>query len=158
AGLEAAPPIGVGLYGYGAIGREHAGAVVDVEGLELSGVCDRSPQRRDDAGRRFGAPLHADARTLLADPAVELVVVGVPPALHAGAVLECLAAGKHVVCEKPFALRTEEADRMLAAAAEAGRTLTVYQSRRWDPDYRALLAAVRGGAIGHLFYLESFIG
>jgi predicted dehydrogenase len=47
---------------------------------------------------------------------------------------------------------------MLAAAAEAGRTLTVYQSRRWDPDFVALRRAVREGAIGHPFYMEAFIG
>jgi predicted dehydrogenase len=157
-GLEAAPPIGVGLYGYGAIGREHAGAVPDVEGLELRGICDRSQDRLTDAARRFAAPVHLDAAALLADPAVELVVVGVPPALHASAVLECLAAGKHVVCEKPFALREEDADRMLAAAADGGRMLTVYQSRRWDPDFRELRDVVRSGAIGSLFYMESFIG
>jgi predicted dehydrogenase len=158
AGLEGAPPIGVGLYGYGAIGREHAGAVTEVEGLELRGICDRSQDRLADAGRRFAAPVHLDAAGLLADPAVELVVVGVPPALHTGAVLECLAAGKHVVCEKPFALCQEDADRMLAAAARGGRTLTVYQSRRWDPDFRAMREVVRSGAIGSLFYMESFIG
>src|SRR5205807_1997618 len=102
--------------------------------------------------RRLGAG------SLLADPAVDLVVVGVPPALHATAVLECLAAGKHVVCEKPFALRADEADRMMAAAADAGRTVTVYQSRRWDPDFVALRDAVLDGGIGDPFYLEAFIG
>jgi predicted dehydrogenase len=158
AGLEAAGPIGVGLYGYGAIGREHATSAAAVDGLELRGVCDRVGDRRADAVRRFAVPTHAEAAGLLADPAVELVVVGVPPALHAQAVLECLRAGKHVVCEKPFALRAADADRMLAAAAEAGRTVTVYQSRRWDPDFTAMRDAVRRGDVGHPFYLEAFAG
>jgi predicted dehydrogenase len=89
---------------------------------------------------------------------VDLVVVGTPPATHAEVVLEALTAGKHVVCEKPFALRLDEVDAMLAAAAEGQRVITVYQSRRWDPDFVALREAVRQGAIGELFYLESFIG
>jgi len=158
AGLEAAGPIGVGLYGYGAIGREHATSATAVEGLELRGVCDRVGDRRADAVRRFAVPTHAEASGLLTDPAVELVVVGVPPAFHAQAVLECLRAGKHVVCEKPFALHAAEADRMLEAAAEAGRTVTVYQSRRWDPDFTAMRDAVRRGDIGRPFYMESFAG
>jgi len=158
AGIEAASPIGVGLYGYGAIGREHATSATEVEGLELRGVCDRVAERRADAARRFAVPTHAGAAGLLADPAVELVVVGVPPAFHAQAVLECLRAGKHVVCEKPFALRAEDADAMLDAAAEAGRTITVYQSRRWDPDFTALRDAVRRGDVGHPFYMEAFVG
>ena len=158
AGLEAAPAVGVGLYGYGAIGREHARAATEVEGFELQAVCDRVEPRRAEATSRFRVPAFADARKMLADPSVELVVVGVPPVAHAAAVLECLEAGKHVVCEKPFALTTVEADRMLAAAERAERVLTVYQSRRWDPDYLALRAAVARGDVGHPFYVEAFIG
>ncbi len=158
AGLSAAPALGVGLYGYGAIGREHASAAGAVAGFELRAVCDRAPQRRDEAAAAFAVTTHADADRMLADPAVDLVVVGVPPVAHAGAVLECLAAGKHVVCEKPFALHARECDEMMAAAERAGRVLTVYQSRRWDPDFVALRGAVESGAIGDLFYMESFIG
>jgi predicted dehydrogenase len=73
-------------------------------------------------------------------------------------VLTALAAVKHVVCEKPFALRVEEADRMIDAASARGLALTVYQSRRWDPDYVAVRSAVQSGRIGELFYMESFIG
>jgi scyllo-inositol 2-dehydrogenase (NADP+) len=158
AGLSSGPPVGVGLYGFGAIGREHAQSAAGVEGLELRGVCDQSPARREEASRLFDVPTHAGSAGLLADPSVELVVVGVPPVLHSRAVLECLSAGKHVVCEKPFALRFEEVERMLARAADAGRTLTVYQSRRWDPDFVALRQAVASGAIGDPFYMEAFIG
>jgi predicted dehydrogenase len=158
AGIGTAPPIGVGLYGFGAIGREHATSASEVEGFELRGVCDRAAERRADAARRFPAPTHGDAAEMLRDPAVELVVVGVPPVLHAQAVLESLRAGKHVVCEKPFALRAAEADEVMATAAEAGRTVTVYQSRRWDPDFVAMRDAVRRGDVGEPFYMESFVG
>ncbi|MBO0683707.1 MAG: Gfo/Idh/MocA family oxidoreductase, partial [Candidatus Dormibacteraeota bacterium] len=156
--LAPAPRLGVGLYGFGAIARDHADAVEATEGLELRGICDLSPQRRAEAAGLFKVPVHARAGELLSDPGVDIVVVGVPPAQHSNAVLECLEAGKHVVCEKPFALRSEEVERMLAAAARAGRVVTVYQSRRWDPDFVALQAAVRRGAVGEPFYLEAFVG
>jgi predicted dehydrogenase len=158
AALAPGPPVGVGLYGYGAIGREHAQSVLATEGLELRGICDRSPERRREGAGLFKVGAHGSAADLLADPSVDLVVVGVPPAQHAAAVLECLEAGKHVVCEKPFALRADEVSRMLAVGAAAGRLLTVYQSRRWDPDFVALRSAVRAGAIGEPFYMESFVG
>jgi len=158
AGLEAAPTLGVGLLGYGAIGREHATSISDVPGFELRGVCDRLPERREQARAAFGVDVHVDSQTLLSDPGVDLVVVGVPPVAHAGACLEALAAGKHVICEKPFALRVEECDQVLAAASAAERAVTVYQSRRWDPDFVALRAAVAEDAIGEPFYMESFIG
>ncbi|MGH7904889.1 MAG: Gfo/Idh/MocA family oxidoreductase, partial [Candidatus Dormibacteraceae bacterium] len=158
AGSAPASVTGVGMLGYGAIGREHAEAIQAVEGLELRVICDRSPGRRDGARSEFGVKTCEEARDLLADPGVDLVVVGVPPSAHAEAVLEALAAGRHVVCEKPFALTSGETDRMMGAAAAADRVLTVYQSRRWDPDFTALRAAVESGEVGEPFYMESFIG
>jgi predicted dehydrogenase len=95
---------------------------------------------------------------MLDDPAVEVVVVGTPPNTHAEIVLAALTAGKHVVCEKPFALRLTDVDRMLDTARSAERTLTVYQSRRWDPDFVALRQTVASGSVGKPFHLESFIG
>ncbi|MFI5061788.1 MAG: Gfo/Idh/MocA family protein, partial [Actinomycetales bacterium] len=84
--------------------------------------------------------------------------VGTPPSIHSDSVMAALRAGKHVVCEKPFALRVEEVDRMIDAAAARDLVLTVFQSRRWDPDYLALRDVVRSGRIGEAFYMESFIG
>jgi scyllo-inositol 2-dehydrogenase (NADP+) len=158
AGIHPAPAVGVGLLGYGAIAREHAEAVRQTAGLELRAACDRSSARRELAARELGVPAHGSAEDMLEDPSVELVVVGTPPNAHAGGVLKMLDAGRHVVCEKPFALRVGEVDRMMAAAAAAGRVLTVYQSRRWDPDFVAMREAVAAGRIGDLFYMESFIG
>jgi len=116
-----------------------------VGGFELRGVCDRVPERREQAQAAFGVPAHAEVAALLADPTIDLVVVGVPPVAHAAVALEAIAAGKHVVCEKPFALRAEECDQVLSAAGRAGRLVTVYQSRRWDPDFVALRDAVAAG-------------
>jgi predicted dehydrogenase/type 1 glutamine amidotransferase len=158
AGQEAGPPVGVGLIGYGAIARAHATSISNTTGLRLRGVCDVSSERRDVAAREWDVPTHARAEDLLDDPEVGLVVVGTPPSAHAESVLAALAAGKHVVCEKPFALRVEEVDRMIDSAVAGDRVLTVYQSRRWDPDYVALRDVVRSGRIGELFYMESFIG
>ena len=158
AGEAPARPVRIGMIGFGAIGREHAEAVTTVAGLELAAVCDRAQARLDAARAEFDARGYLEPGELLADPEVDLVVVGTPPATHGEVVLQALAAGKHVVCEKPFALRLDEVDAMLAAAARGDRRITVYQSRRWDPDFVAVREAVRRGAIGDLFYQESFIG
>jgi predicted dehydrogenase len=158
AGQVAAPPVGVGLIGYGAIGRAHAAAIKATGGLRLAGVCDVSEERRELAARDWSIPTHARAEDMFEDPDVSLVVVGTPPSAHADSVLAALGSGKHVVCEKPFALRVDEVDRMIDAAAARDRVLTVYQSRRWDSDYIALRDVVRSGAIGEPFYMESFIG
>ena len=156
AGTRPATAAGVGLIGYGAIARDHAAAIAQVEGLRVAGVCDISHERRELAARELGVPVHTTAAELFEDPDVSVVVVGTPPVAHADSVLAALKAGKHVVCEKPFALRVEEVDRMVDAAQASDRVLTVYQSRRWDPDFIALQKAAE--SIGELFYMESFIG
>lgn len=158
AGRPPAAPLGVGLLGYGAIGREHATAVEEVEGLRLVAVCDRAQERRDRARAAFDVHAHAELDDFLADSGVDLVVVGTPPNAHTAAVLSALAAGKHVVCDKPLALTSLDAASMIEAAAQANRVLTVYQNRRWDPDFVALRRAASAGEVGEPFYMESFIG
>jgi len=78
--------------------------------------------------------------------------------VHAAPSRRALQAGKSVVVEKPFCITVEEADRQIAAAAEAGLTLAVYQNRRWDADYLAVKRAVRSGRLGEVFHLETFVG
>jgi predicted dehydrogenase len=158
AGSTAAQPTGVGLIGYGAIARAHAASIAATPGLSLAGVCDLSDERRKLAASEWSVPTHARADEMLEDTDVGLVVVGTPPSVHFDSVMAALRAGKHVVCEKPFAIRVDEVDRMIDAAAAGNRVLTVYQSRRWDPDYLALREVVRSGRIGETFYMESFIG
>ena len=158
AGRVAAPSVGVGLIGYGAIARAHAESVTATAGLSVAAVCDVSDERRQAAERELSVRTHARVEDLLDDPEVGLVIVGTPPSIHADAVVAALDAGKHVVCEKPFAIHVHDVDRMIDTAAARGRVLTVYQSRRWDPDYVALRDVVRSGRIGEAFYMESFIG
>ncbi len=153
------PPVRVGLLGYGAIGHEHSRAVRHTAGLELAAVCDTSEQRLDAA--RAAAPdvrRYTDADALLDDDGVDLLVVSTPPATHADWAARALAAGKHVVVEKPFAIRTEEADEILSAATARGLLACVYQNRRFDPDHLAIRRAVEAGLLGEVFHLEAFVG
>jgi scyllo-inositol 2-dehydrogenase (NADP+) len=158
AGRKAAPAVGVGLIGYGAIAQAHAQSISATSGLRLAGVADLSDERRKLAASEWSVATHARLETMLDDPGVGLVVVGTPPSVHTDAVIAALDAGKHVVCEKPFALHVDEIDRMIDTAATRHLVLTVFQSRRWDPDYLALRDVVRSGRIGEAFYMESFIG
>ena len=158
AGVVPDPSVGVGLVGYGAIAQVHAASISATPGLDLRAVCDVSAERRTLAQRELGVAAHTSIDGLLGDPDVGLVVVGTPPSLHADPVVAALDAGKHAVCEKPFAITVDDVDRMIDAAAARQRVLTVYQSRRWDPDYVALRDVVRSGRIGDAFYMESFIG
>ena len=157
-----APPaprsvFGVGLLGYGALGALHAASIGSVAGLELRAVCDHAASRRD-AAATLGVTAYADGADLRGDPSVDVVVVGLPPAAHTDAVLQALDAGKHVVCEKPFALSAADCDCMIERAAANGLSLTVFQNRRWDPDFIALRNVLKSGSVGEPFYIESFVG
>jgi predicted dehydrogenase len=149
----------VGLLGYGAIGHEHSRAARAVDGLELTAVCDTAPSRRQAAELAApGIATTADADELLRRDDVDLVVVSTPPSTHAQWALAAIRAGKHVVVEKPFAIRTSEADRVLREAAAADLVAVVYQNRRFDPDHLAVKRAVRSGALGEVFHIETFVG
>jgi predicted dehydrogenase len=158
-GRRDAADVRVGMLGYGAIGHEHALAVAAVPGLTMTAVADLDP-RRLDAARQVAPQVRAgtDPEALLDDDELDLVVVSTPPNTHASWALRLLAAGKSVVLEKPMALTSAECDAVVTAAAEAGLLAVVYQNRRFDPDYRALRAAVRAGRVGDVFHLESFVG
>ncbi|MHB8394753.1 MAG: Gfo/Idh/MocA family oxidoreductase, partial [Candidatus Dormibacteria bacterium] len=159
AGREERRSVGVGMLGFGAIGPEHTRAIRRVAGLELVGICDRSERRLAAAlGEVPGTKTVTELEELLALPAMDVVVISTPPNTHGPLGLRALEAGKHLVIEKPFCLSGAEADRMLAAAERAGATLTVYQNRRWDPDYLALRRLVSEGAVGDIFHLEAFVG
>ena len=152
-------PVRVGLLGYGAIGHEHSRAVRAVDGLALAAVCDTSQERLDvAAGAAPGIATTTSADALLARDDVDLVVVSTPPSSHAHWALRAISAGKHVVLEKPFAIRTDEADEVLAAAAAADRLAVVYQNRRFDPDHLAVRRLVDGGQLGEVFHVETFVG
>ena len=152
-------PVRIGMLGYGAIGHEHSTAIQRTQGLTLSAVCDPNPARLV-AARELAPQVrgYADGADLLADDEVDLIIVSTPPNTHADWTLRALEAGKHVVVEKPFCITVAEADRQIAAAAERGLSLAVYQNRRWDPDYLALKKVLRSGVLGEVFHYESFIG
>ena len=159
AGAVEREAIGMGMLGFGAIGPDHVTAIQSVAGLTLRAISDQSAARLEAAQRVLPeAEVAPNLAGLLQAPGVEAVVISTPPNTHAALAEQALRAGKHVILEKPFCLRLAEADRLVALAADAGRTLTVYQNRRWDPDFLALQAAVQRGELGSIFHLEAFVG
>ncbi len=152
--------ISVGILGYApSVGKIHATGVMQTPGLLLKGVCDLDPRRTETARVEFpGIRVYDSAQSMGEDPSVDLVLVATPPNTHAGLCLELLSDGKHVVCEKPLALNRRETDRLVESAERVRRHLGCHQNRRFDPDYRAIKAAVDGGRIGDLFHMETFVG
>ncbi len=118
-------------------------------GFEVVGLVGRDAERTAERAARVGIP---NAFTSLAEalalPDLDAVVVATPPNTHAEIVLEAVAAGKHVVCEKPFAGNKREAEQMLAAAEAAGVVHLVGTEYRWGATQGLATRAIAEGAIG----------
>ena len=137
----------VGLIGYGLAGSVfHAPLLQHTPGLSLHSIVS---SQRDTLMRRFtDVHVHAEVEPLLADPAVDAVVIATPNAQHAPLAIAALRAGKHVLVDKPFALNVSEAEAVVAAAREADRVVTVFQNRRFDADFLTLQKLLADGALG----------
>ena len=144
--------IGIGVLGYGRIGRIHADNVRASQSANLVTVADpffgSAIQAPDDI------PWSREVQSVIEDPAVDAVMICTPTATHAPLVEAAAAAGKHVFCEKPLDLDLGVAARALAAAERAGIILQVGFNRRFDPSFRRVRNAVRDGEIGALCMLR----
>src|SRR5207248_191003 len=85
------------------------------------------------------------------------VVVVTPHDTHHDLVLRALAAGKHVVVDKPMAITLEQADEMVEAAKRASRMLSAFQNRRWDWDYLTVKKVIADGTIGRPYFFEATV-
>jgi predicted dehydrogenase len=152
--------LGVGLLGYAqSIGKAHGLGIEATAGLSLGAACDLDQHRLEQAQHDFPqVKIYDSAEALAADPKVDLVIVATPPNTHANLSLQMMAAGKHVVCEKPLAINREETVAMVEMAEKQQVHLSCHQNRRWDVDYLAIRQALAEGLIGELFYLETFVG
>jgi predicted dehydrogenase len=132
--------------GFGVLTHLRAMRAADIEVLSLVG---RDGAKAADRAKRFGiphsTPVLADA---LSVPGVDVVAVVTPPHTHAPIALEAIDAGKHVVCEKPFARDADEAAHMLAAAERAGIVHLLGTEFRFAPGQAQLTRTVRSGVIG----------
>lgn len=147
----------VGVIGLGGMGADHVLALTEyVPGARVVAVHDAAADRAEQVARSVGARVVADAEGLITADAVAAVVIASPDHTHAPLTLDCLAAGKPVLCEKPLGVGVEESGGVLAAEESLGRRLvTVGFMRRFDPGYRELRAAVRDGAVGDVVLVHN---
>jgi predicted dehydrogenase len=130
------------------------GARIHVPALRAAGIEVRALVGRDDARTQaradeLGIPVAATSlAAALADDSITCVTVSTPPDAHAAVALEAVAAGRHVLCEKPFASSAAEARAMADAVAAAGVVGMVGCEFRWVPEEELARRAIRSGAIG----------
>jgi predicted dehydrogenase len=144
--------------GTGFIGAVHVEALTRL-GVEVLGVCGSSAERAEAKGL---APVYESYDAMLADELVDVVHVTTPNHLHHGQVRDALAAGKHVVCEKPLATTSAESAQLLELAQESGLVHCTNFNLRFYPIAHQARAVVASGALGavwnvHGGYLQDWL-
>jgi scyllo-inositol 2-dehydrogenase (NADP+) len=140
------------LLSYGMSGEVFHGPLIEVHpGFEIISVWHRDPGKPPI--HRYPVVHCMDA--LLKDTSVELVIINTPNQTHYAYALAALKAGKHVLVEKPFTVKTAEADELIAEAKKQNKILTVFQNRRWDGDFLTVQNVVRQNLVGKLVEFEA---
>jgi len=147
-------PIKTAILSYGMSGEVfHAPLIHAHPGYELTTVVQRS---KNTATVHYpSCKIVRSVDEAIADPAIELVIVNTPNELHFPQTVQALQAGKHVVVEKPFTVTIKEADDLIALAKKLNKTLTVFQSRRWDGDFLTLKKVIENKWVGRIVEFEA---
>lgn len=141
-----------GIIGLGAITIDSiAPAIADTPGSRLVACCGRTPEDTRAFAQRFGVPgVHHDFDALAADPQVDAIYVATPNALHRDPVVAAARHGKHVLCEKPFAMTVADAQAMVDACTKAGVILRIAHQIRLEPALQRVREVIASGQLGEL--------
>lgn len=148
-----------GIAGTGAIAGQFATGLAQLDDAELVAVCSRSAARAEEFAARHGAArAHASYEALAEDPDVDVVYVATPNHRHATDTIRYLAAGRAVLCEKPFALDEHEAIAVFDAARASGTFVMEAMWSRFLPSWITLQRLVADGRIGTVTHVDADLG
>jgi len=161
--------IRTGIIGMGGMGWFHASRYFQMPEVQLVAIADVRPDRLEaknavqiNIENRASLPdlskvqrfAHADQ--LIAQAEVDVIDICLPSFLHATYAVKALQSGRHVLCEKPMALKIEDANAMIQASQQANRKLMIAQCIRFWPEYLYLKSAVQSGSLGRLLSLNMY--
>ena len=145
----------VGVIGAG-IGELHLAGYSKLPRVDIVALAGLDDDRVRRVGAEYKVPqIYRDYQDLLAAPGIDAVSVCLPNALHAPVTLDALAAGKHVLCEKPLARNADEGRAMIEAAAAAERVLMIAFNHRYRADVQWVKQYVDSGALGRIYYAKA---
>ena len=151
--------IRIGIIGCGGIANgKHMPALKTIPEVEMVAFCDIIEERAQKAAAEYGTPdakVYTDYTELLKDETIDAVHVLTPNREHAQLTIDALHAGKHVMCEKPMAKCAADARRMVAAAKETGKKLTIGYQNRQSAEADYLKKAVTRGDLGEIYFAEA---
>lgn len=157
--------IGVGLIGTGFMGKAHALAyrsvravMGDVPSIRMVALAETPLEKARSMGEQFGFERATDDwRSVVNDPAVQILSITTPNGMHKEMALAALAAGKHVWCEKPMALTLGDAKEMASAAAQSDRKTQLGYNYMANPAFAHACRLVQGGEIGRIIHVRGWV-
>jgi UDP-N-acetyl-2-amino-2-deoxyglucuronate dehydrogenase len=149
------PSVKFAVVGCGNIGSRHLAVIEAQEGAEVTGVCDIDPARREKFSALYDGVMAYDSiDDLLQHCDADVVNICTPHYLHAEHALKVTRSGRHVLVEKPMALRVSECDAMIEAAGQAGTLLMVVKQNRYNVPVALTREAVDGGRLGRILMAQ----
>lgn len=149
----------IGIIGCGGIANgKHMPSLKKLPDVEMVAFCDIIRERAEKAAHEYGingAEVYEDYHELLDRKDIDVVHVLTPNREHSQITVDALNAGKHVMCEKPMAINTAEAQRMLDAARKTGKKLTIGYQSRFRQDSIYLKKACEAGELGDIYYARA---
>lgn len=156
--MTSSAPFGFGIIGSGMIADYHARAITDATGAHLVGVAGRNAATAEALAEKHGAAFHTtDIAALVARPDIAVVCITTPSGAHLEPALAAIAAGKHVVIEKPLEITVERVDTLLAAAQRAGVVVAPIFQARFGVGARRIKAALEAGRFGRLVLASAYV-
>lgn len=145
------------IVGGGAIHLCHALALQQVPGAHLQALAEIDSDKGQALAQSYGCRFYRDYHALLGSDDIDVVHICTPHHLHKTMVMEALAAGKHVFCEKPIGLDGREAADIAAAAARAPGRLAVCYQNRLNPTSRQIISELAGGTLGKMVGMSAVL-
>ncbi len=149
----------VGIIGCGGIANgKHMPALSKLKNVKMVAFCDIIEKKALAAREKFGTPdcaVYTDYKKLLEDKSIDVVHVLTPNRSHSFITVDALEAGKHVMCEKPMAINSAEAQKMLDAAKRTGKKLTIGYQSRHRTDSLFLKGEVEAGTFDDIYYAKA---
>lgn len=157
--ISANDKVRVGIIGCGGIANgKHMPSLRKVPEVEMVAFCDLIEEKAKKAAEDFGTPdakVYTDYKKLLEDKTIDVVHVCTPNRSHSFITVDALEAGKHVMCEKPMAINSAEAQKMVDAAKRTGKKLTIGYQNRQRNDTLYLKGEADAGIFGDIYYARA---
>ncbi|MHB0877717.1 MAG: Gfo/Idh/MocA family protein [Anaerolineae bacterium] len=149
--------IKVGIVGAGAIASQvHIPAYRNLPGVEIVAVADTKKDRAQQVAKEHGIPnAYGDCRDMFAQDGIDVISVCSPNAFHAPQSIAALEAGINVLCEKPMAIRLDDALAMVEASQRTGKLLMIGMTSRFRADFQTMRSYVQDGLLGDVYYIKA---